>query len=170
MTFVKPNRTKIAKPNDLIMTKPSTATWIVNYFKPTGFCLDPCAGENAFYNAMPAPKARLEISEGTDFFEWTAPVDWIITNPPFSIYDAFMFHAMNVSDNIVWFVPMQKAFKNQRLEEAISSYGGLRRVVMLGGGGKHGFPFGFQVGCLHYQRNYNGPIYLDKHYKDWKPN
>ena len=35
-------------------------------------------------------------------------------------------------------------------------YGGLKEIVYMGGGSKHGFGFGFPVGCLHYQRNYKG--------------
>ena len=101
MTFAKPNKTGKSTPNDVVMTNPDTASWIVNYFNPNGICLDPCAGNNAFYNAMPSPKIRLEISEGLDFFKFTEEVDWIITNPPFSIYDDFLLHSFKIAKNVV---------------------------------------------------------------------
>jgi len=164
MAFVKPNKTKIATPNDVVMTKKNTAKAIVQYFNPIGKCLEPCAGENAFYDVLPEPKQRCEISEGTDFFQHTEKVDWIITNPPFSIYDHFLLHSFEISDNVVFFVPLNKAFKSQKLENAIQKYGGLKEIVMMGSGGKHGFPFGFQVGCLHYQRDYKGDIKLTRMY------
>lgn len=165
MAFVRPNNTKISTPNDVVMTKRETAKAIVDYFKPTGKCLEPCAGQNAFYDALPEPKQRCEISEGIDFFQHKDKVDWIITNPPFSIYDHFLLHAFEISDNVVFFVPLNKAFKSQKLENAIQEYGGLKEIVMMGGGGKHGFPFGFQVGCLHYQKGYKGDIKLTRMYE-----
>jgi hypothetical protein len=165
MTYAKSNKTGKSTPNDVVMTNPETAKWIVNYFKPIGICLDPCAGNNAFYNSMLEPKIRLEISEGSDFFEFNQNVDWIITNPPFSIYDEFLFHAFKIAKNVVWFVPLNKAFKSKKIDQAIQQFGGLKEIVMMGGGGKHGFPFGFPVGCLHYQKNYVGDIKLTRHYE-----
>lgn len=164
MTFTKPNKTKVSTANDVVMTNKETALEIVRYFNPTGICLDPCAGDNAFFDAMPNPKYRCEISEGTDFFNFKTKVDWIITNPPFSIYDYFLLHAFEVTNNVVFFVPLNKTFKSQKLETAIQKFGGLKEIVMMGGGSKHGFPFGFQVGCLHYQKDYHGDIKLTRMY------
>lgn len=164
MTYTKANKTGKSTPNDVVMTKPETAKWIINHFQPSGICLDPCAGNNAFFDAMLEPKIRLEISEGTDFFEFNKNVDWIITNPPFSIYDNFLLHAFKISKNVVWFVPLNKAFKSQKIDKAIQNYGGLKEIVLMGGGSKHGFPFGFPVGCLHYQKFYVGDIKLTRNY------
>jgi hypothetical protein len=164
MTFTKPNKTGKSTANDVVMTKQETAKWIVNYFNPSGVCLDPCAGENAFFDAMPQPKIRLEIAENLDFFEFNQKVNWIISNPPFSIYDKFLLHSFEIAENVVWFVPLNKAFKSKKIDEAIQKFGGLKEIVMMGSGGKHGFPFGFPVGCLHYQKNYTGDIKLTRHY------
>lgn len=164
MTYTRANKTGKSTANDVVMTNTDTAMWIVNYFNPSGICLDPCAGDNAFYNAMPEPKIRLEISEGLDFFDFNDKVDWVISNPPFSIYDNFLLHSFKIAENVVWFVPLNKAFKSQKIDKAIQEYGGLKEIVMMGGGGKHGFPFGFPVGCLHYQKNYNGDIKLTRNY------
>jgi len=38
----------------------------------------------------------------------------------------------------------------------VIDYGGLKEIVYMGGGSKHGFAFGFPVGCLHYQKGFVG--------------
>lgn len=83
-------------------------------------------------------------------------MDWIITNPPYSIYDHFLKHAFEVADNVVFFVPIAKAFKSNKVQRMVIEYGGLKELVYMGGGQKHGFAFGFPVGCLHYQRSFVG--------------
>ena len=57
-------------PNDVIMTKPETAKWIIDYFKPTGTILEPCKGDGAFYNQFEGDKDWCEIREGKDFFDY----------------------------------------------------------------------------------------------------
>ena len=71
-------------PNDVVMTNPNTAKWIVDYFAPRGKLLEPCKGNDAFYNSLKnyGDTDWCEILEGKDFFNYTKKVDWIITNPP----------------------------------------------------------------------------------------
>jgi len=152
----KPNTTGKATASDVVMTPPSVARWIVSQFPVSGKSLDPCAGDNAFFNALPEPKERCEISDGLDFFEYTGKVDWIITNPPYSIYDRILEHCFNTADNVVLFVPVAKAFKSMKTERMVEHYGGLKEIIFMGSGGKYGFGFGFPVGCLYYKRGYTG--------------
>ena len=94
----KPNTTKKATAADKVFTKTTTAKWIVDYYKPQGSILEPAAGENAFYDLFDNDnKYRCEIDEGTDFLNWDKKVDWIITNPPYSIYDIFLEKAFSIS-------------------------------------------------------------------------
>lgn len=153
----KPNTTKQATAADTAYTKEETAKWIINYFKPQGSVLDASAGKDVFYNNFAnEQKYRCEITDGIDFFDWNKKVDWIITNPPYSIYDHFLQHCFDVADNVVLFVPIAKAFKSNKVQKMVNAYGGLREIIYMGGGGGHGFKFGFPVGCLYYQRNYKG--------------
>lgn len=158
MKPTKPNKTKKATAADVVMTNIETAKWIIKYFNPQGKILDPCAGTNAFYDNYPlnCTKFRCEIEDGIDFFDWNEKVDWIITNPPYSIYDSFLEKAFDVADNVIFFVPIAKAFKSNKIQNLVIKYGGLKEIVYMGGGSKHGFGFGFPVGCLHYQKNYVG--------------
>lgn len=151
-------------PNDLIMTNPDTAKWIVNYFNPQGLALDPCMGNGAFYDAFNCNKDWCEITKGKDFFDYTNKVDWIITNPPFSIFDDFLLKSFDISDNVVFFCPLTKVFKGKRLDIKICEYGGIKEIIHMGGGNQHGFPFGFSTGCIHYQKNYKGDIKIIRNY------
>jgi hypothetical protein len=160
--FVKPNKTGKQNQTDKIMTKEDIAIKIIKYFNPTGLVLEPCSGTGNFYWNFSGEKDWCEIDNGKDFFEYNKKVDWIITNPPYSIYDNFLLKSFEVSDNIVFLVPLAKAFKSQKIEEAISNYGGLKEIVMLGGGSKIGFPFGFPCGCLYYKRDYKGDVKITK--------
>lgn len=164
----KANKTGKATASDTVYTRKATAQWIVSYFKPDGLILDAAAGNDAFFNCYKHLSAwRCEIRDGLDFFDWHKPIDWIITNPPYSIYDNFLQHAFKVSDNVVFFVPIAKAFKSNKIQQMVIEYGGLSEIVYMGSGSKHGFAFGFPVGCLHYQRGYKGAAKITYQFKDW---
>lgn len=163
MSYVKPNKTKKSTSNDVVMTKEETAKLIINYFsnqyKSTDTFLDPCSGMGAFYKNYPSEnKYMCEIMLNIDFFTFDKKVDWIITNPPFSIFDEFLLHSFKISDNVVFFCPLNKVFKSKKIDNSIKQYGGIKEIVHLGTGGQHGFPFGFPVGCIHYKKDYSGDI------------
>ena len=153
----QPNRTSKATAADTVLTPERTAQWIVDHFNPQGSILDPSAGEDAFYKRFTSnDKYRCEIKDGIDFLLWDKRVDWIITNPPYSIYDLFLEHAFKIADNVVFFVPIAKAFKSNTVQIMVQKYGGLREIIYMGTGSHHGFAFGFPVGCLYYKRGYSG--------------
>ncbi len=162
----KPNKTGVGTANDVVMTPEKTAIQIIKHFAPDGSILEPCRGTGMFYNNFPEGQLKdwCEISEGKDFFEYKTKVDWIITNPPFSIFDDFLLHSFSIADNVVFFVPLNKVFKSMKIDRAIRNYGGIKEVIHMGGGGRHGFPFGFPVGCIHYQKGYDGPMHYSQTY------
>lgn len=156
-TPTRPNKTSKSTAADKVFTKQSTAKWIVNHFNPNGSILEPAAGEDVFYNLFNnKEKYRCEITDGIDFFDWDKKVDWIITNPPYSIYDLFLQKAFSIAENVVFFVPIAKAFKSNKVQKMVIEYGGLKEIIYMGGGNRHGFVFGFPVGCLYYKKNYSG--------------
>ena len=162
--FVKPNKTDKQNQTDKVMTREDVAIKIIEHFNPTGITLEPCKGGGSFYNNIKCEKDWCEIDENKDFFNYDKKVDWIITNPPYSIYDKFLLKSFEVSDNIVFLVPLAKAFKSQKIDKEIEKYGGLKEIVILGGGGKIGFPFGFPCGCLYYKRGYKGDVKITRMY------
>lgn len=157
MKPTRPNKTNKATAADEVYTNSDTAKKIIDYYNPHGSILDPCAGLNAFYaNYQNSEKHRCEIKDGIDFMNWNTPVDWIITNPPYSIYDIFLQKCFTVADNVVLFVPIAKAFKSNKVQKFVCEYGGLKEIIYMGTGSRHGFNFGFPVGCLYYKRGYAG--------------
>lgn len=153
-----PNRTGKATASDTVQTPIGIAKMIVSAFAPQGLTLEPCKGIGNIYKELPEPKEWCEITEGRDFFDYRQEVDWIIKNPPFSIYDRFLEHCFEIVDNVVLLAPIAKAFKSMRVERMVDKYGGLKIIWLIGSGTKCGFAFGFPTGCLYYQRGYKGKI------------
>ena len=153
-----PNRTRTATASDTVQTPIAIACMIIEKFNPQGLVLEPCMGEGNIYNQLSEPKDWCEITRGRDFFDYHERADWIITNPPYSIYDKFLHHCFEVADNVVLLCPIAKAFKSLNVERLVDEYGGLKTIWLIGSGTKCGFAFGFPTGCLHYQRGYKGDI------------
>ena len=150
--------------NDIVYTPNYIAKKIIDYFNPSGEILEPCRGKGAFTQYMPECD-WCEIQDGKDFFCYTKHVDWIISNPPFSIYDQFLQHAFRLADNVVYLIPLYKTFKSKKQQQMVDGYGGLKTVLIIGSGNECGFNMGFLCGCVHYKRNYNGLVKVDKLWK-----
>lgn len=101
-----------------------------------------------------------EISEGRDFFDFKDKVDWIIGNPPYSIFLEFLQHSFKIADNVSFLVPTNKIFQRQIIMDMINDYGGIKSQVIYGSGTLIGFPFGFSVGNFHFQKGYMGQCEL----------
>jgi len=152
------NKTGKATASDSVMTPPEIARNIVNHYKPSGLILEPARGTGNIYKELSDPKDWCEITSGRDFFDYKLKADWIITNPPYSIYDKFLEHCFKIADNVVLLVPIAKAFKSMKIERLVDKYGGLKEIWLMGSGTQCGFAFGFPTGCLHYKRHYKGLI------------
>ena len=142
-------------PQDVVMTRPEIAEMVVKHFKPTGRMLDPCRGGGAFWKHMPGAE-WCEVREGKDFFEWKAPVDWIVSNPPFSVFMQFLRHSFEVADNVVYTIPASKIWQSIPYLEMIGAYGGIREILTLGRGRAIGMPLGFAIAAIHFKRGYKG--------------
>jgi hypothetical protein len=148
---------RIAKvnPNDIIYTPDHIAKAVVDHFNPHGSILDPCKGAGAFLQFMPGAD-WCEIREGKDFFQYKDHVDWIISNPPYSIFAKWLYHSFEIADNIVYFIPIAKVFNSEKTVVKTLEYGGVKEILFFGVGTKCGFPVGFAAGAVHFQRNYTG--------------
>ena len=87
---------------DLVMTPEYLAKDIIEHFQPSGLVLDPARGTGAFYDNIdglyPHTKDWCELAEGRDFLDYKRDVDWIITNPPWSMMQQFLWHGMEIAD------------------------------------------------------------------------
>jgi hypothetical protein len=143
--------------DDIISTPPEVAVDVVRHFAPLGKVLDPCRGNGVFADLMPMAE-WCEIRDGRDFFRWDSPVDWIIGNPPYSIFSNFLRHSFRVAREIVYLIPINKVFNSDRLMCEIWAWGGIPEIYVIGGGSSLAFPIGFCIGAVHFRRGYRGNI------------
>jgi len=143
-------------PKDIVYTQSLVSKGIIDHLKPSGVCLDPCKGDGSFYNHFPEGKLYCEIEEGKDFFDFTDKVDWVIGNPPYSIFEAFLKHSFEISDNVSFLVPTNKIWQRQIIMNRITQWGGVKSMIIYGSGSLIGFPFGFSVGNFHFEKGYKG--------------
>lgn len=140
-----------------------TPDWVVadmvKHFRPTGRVLDPCRGDGAFANAIPGCE-WCEINEGRDFFDWTEPVDWVISNPPYSKTRGWFRHSYTIADNLLYLIPLRQLFGAYWMMREADDFGGIRAIRVYGTGTRLGFPMGNAVGAVHIQRGYIGPLDL----------
>jgi hypothetical protein len=147
---------KVVDPADIVYTHDEVARQIVEFLNPVGKCLDPCKGDGAFYNHLPEGKEYCELQEGSDFLHYSGMVDWVIGNPPYSIFKDFLGKGFEIADNVSYLVPTNKIFQRQIIMEMINKYGGIKSMIIYGSGSLIGFPFGFSVGNFHFKRGYKG--------------
>ncbi len=146
------------KPGDVVYTPDYVAKQIIDWLKPTGKCLDPCKGDGAFYKYLPRGSEYCELQEDKDFFYYEKKCDWIIGNPPYSIFEEFLRKSFELSDNVSYLVPTNKVFQRQKIMDIINKYGGIKSMIVYGSGQLIDFPFGFSVGNFHFQKGYKGDI------------
>ena len=146
-----------AQAQDIVLTPDAIALDIVLHFKPSGRILDPCKGEGAFLRHMPGAE-WCEVREGNDFFRWTERVDWIVSNPPYSIFSEWLDHSLKIATDIVYLIPLAKVFNSEPRLKKIMLTGGIVETRHYGSGTECGFPFGFPCGAVHIRKGYRGPM------------
>lgn len=146
----------MVNPNDIVLTPDAVAADVVKFFAPSGKCLDPCKGDGAFFRHMPEGSEWCEIREGRDFFGYRERVDWIISNPPYSVFTEFMEHALSVADNVVWLIPLHKPFGSWPRLEALRAWGWIKHIRIYGRSRFCGLDMGFVCGAVHYAKGWAG--------------
>lgn len=169
----QPNRNYVS--NDDIQTPLALARRLVAHFQPSGRILEPCRGKGNFLKALREHQrlsAKMcgliksevfwsEIKRGRDFFEWDQPVEWIITNPPWSQIRDFMCHAMEMADHVVFLFTINHLWTKARLRDIKEAGFGLREVLLVYMPDTFP-PSGFQLGAVHLQRGWRGKITLSE--------
>lgn len=141
---------------DIVFTPDWLARDIVEYFKPTGVCLDPCRGDGAFLRHLPSGSHWCEIEQGVDFYAWSTPVDWIISNPPYSHLLAWIRHSFKIAANIVYLMPVHRVFSSFQFLADLQAWGGVAEIRLYGTGTRAGFRFGNAMGAVYYKAAYQG--------------
>jgi hypothetical protein len=143
----------------MVMTPPDLAAAILSHFegRMTGRILDPARGRGAFFDQFPAHLERdwCELTEGRDFLTSTQPVDWIVTNPPWSRLRDFTRHAMTLAPNIVWLAPLVNLTTKARLRDIEAAGFGIAELLWLDT--PKGWPqSGFQLAAVHLNEGHAG--------------
>lgn len=142
--------------NDRRMTPICLCKAMIEHFDPVGKILEPCCGSGNFLKYLPNAD-WCEIDKGVDFLTASGHWDWIITNPPYSLYRIFLNKSMELADNIVFLQLINATFFKARLRDLKSKQFGIKEIWCVDTPKE--FPqFGFQMGCVYYKRNYNGDI------------
>ena len=165
MAFITVSNGKGAgyKVNDDIYTPETIAKMLIGkinkYIEPNHTLYDPFRGDGSFYNNFPEKNVKnwSEIKENEDFFDWKYPVDWIISNPPYSKYTEVMQHSYEIAENICYLVPLSKVVSSMQRIRELNNYGGIVKMWILPAS-KCGFPFGFPACFFWAKRGYKGKI------------
>lgn len=158
MTFVKANKGTCSRNNDKCMTPPEIARKLINLLPvdALGSVLDPFLGDGAFWANIPSLDVDwCEIDRGIDFFDYIRHVDWIISNPPYSIFDAVLDHSFELADNVAYLVPLSKIFSSMGRIRKWKKYGNIKNIWIMSAS-KCGFPFGFPAAFVWWEKDYKG--------------
>jgi transcriptional regulator with XRE-family HTH domain len=143
---------------DIVFTPRSLAKAVIDHHPLNGLVLDPCRGDGAFYDQFPdhVDARRCEITEGRDFLSWQVPVEWIVTNPPWSKFRSFLVHGMKVSENVVFLAALNH-YGTKARQSDIRRYGfGMRSVLFVPT--PRDFPqSGLQLCAVWLRRGWKGP-------------
>jgi len=145
--------------SDIVYTPEDVCIKLIQHFKPTGLILEPAAGDGAFYKNLPEPKDWCEIEQGRDFFDYTQKVDWVMTNPPWSLMRKFLNHSYKIADNVCFLIPVYHLWTKARLRDMKSAGFGIKEICVFET--PKNFPqLGFAIAMCHLQRGWEGDIKL----------
>lgn len=146
-----------ANPRDVVYTPDNVARDMVNLFAPSGRILEPAKGDGAILRHLVGAD-WCEIAEGVDFFACTARYDWIIGNPPYSIFAAWLRHSFTLADDIVYLIPIIRCWVSSRIIKDIRAYGGIKTIAVYDERNFSTWSIRFAVGAVHFRRGYRlGP-------------
>lgn len=144
---------------DLVMTPAPLAGAIIAHYTDRfdGSILDPARGQGAFFGQFPRHLDRhwCELTDGRDFLNCAEPVDWIMTNPPWSRLRDFTRHAMTLAQNIVWLLPIVNLTTKARLRDLDEFGFGIAELLLIDTP-KFWPQSGFQLAATHLKKGHTG--------------
>ena len=113
--------------SDYVQTPLWCAKDMIDFFNPSGKILDPCRGENKmFWNLLKCDWC--EINENIDFFENNNHYNYIIGNPPYSIFNQWLHHSYDIADNIIYLLPTFKVYNPLSLMRLYRDKGHIKHI------------------------------------------
>jgi len=165
-----PDARKRRTMNDEIYTNPVWSKKIIDHFssqfQPNDFFMEPCKGDGAFYDHLPANKDWCEITQNKNFLDYDKPIDWIITNYPWSgkALRPLVSHSCKLSNNVVHLIRAHNVFGTYaRHRDFLEQGHTLKEIILLPWKNKtlgdvfiNKAPEGFALCVVHTQKNYAG--------------
>ena len=148
--------------DDRVYTPDKLAKLIVDHFMPTGRILEPCKGKGAFLRVLGGDCEWCEIDEERDFFSYQGKVDWIVTNPPWSLLRPFLAHSMRVSENIVFLCLVNAFFMKARQRDIREAGFGIVEVLEVPTPPSPWPQTGFALAATWLRKNWTGGIHYNK--------
>jgi hypothetical protein len=142
--------------SDYVQTPAWCAKDMIAWFNPQGRILDPCRGENQIFYELLNNADWCEILHGKDFFLNQYHYDWIIGNPPYSIFNPWMKHSYELADNIVYLLPTFKIFNAINLVRMYKKCGWIKHIRMYDVGKRIEWSRSRPIVAVHFQKKYNG--------------
>ena len=149
--------------SDYVQTPTWCASDMISFFNPTGRILDPCRGVNKVFSDMVSCDFA-EIEEGIDFFDIKQHYDWIIGNPPYSIFGKWIKHSYKIGNNIVYLLPTFKVYNALSLMRLYFAKGHVRHIRMYDTGQNINWARSRPICAVHFQVGYFG----DTSYSQYK--
>jgi hypothetical protein len=97
------------------------------------------------------------LDRGRDFFTWTAPVSWIVSNPPWSQFRAALDHALTLADHVVYLVTVNHWWTRARVRSVRDAGFGYRDLLLIETPDTFKAT-GFAIGAMHVERGYRGSL------------
>lgn len=146
--------------SDYVKTPEWCAIDMINYFQPSGKILDPCRGENkVFYNNLcnlSLIPDWCEITENVDFFENKKKYDWIIGNPPYSIFNKWIKYSYTIGEDIVYLLPTFKIYNALSLIRLYRDKGGIKHIRLYDTGKRIEWSRSRPIVAAWFQKGYSG--------------
>ena len=107
--------------NDVFYTPPGLVNQLLKHtpIHPEEFVLDPFSGDGAFFNAFDnRAKDWCEIELDKDFFGYDVPVDWVVSNPPFSLISETLDHTCKIATTGFAYIMPTYSLTHNRINRA----------------------------------------------------
>jgi hypothetical protein len=151
------------------MTPAPLARALVRVIHPRGAILEPCAGDGAFVSALRRygkvrwceTDASRRCHNGRSFFECSERVDWIVTNPPWSQFRAFLEHSLRLADHVALLATLNHWWTRLRRDLVRDAGFGIARIVEFDTPAD--WPStGFQMGMVVLSRGHRGACVMER--------
>ena len=129
------DKEKKKKPNqDKFITPASAVTVHLDFIKDLikhGLCYEPFIGTKSYLKQMVGYVVTTELDEGTDFFEFSEAIDYIVSHPPYSILDKVLEKSVALKPKLISYLLKLSHLTPKRLSYMAESGYYLERMKIL---------------------------------------